>query len=154
MLAEYWLLAALMLTIAEVLAPGVFLIFFALGAVAAAVAARLFGVVDLVWQLAIFVAATILILLAGHSFYRRFIAHRAAEGIGRGPLGEPGIVEEPIVDGRGKVRVRDISWLATGPDLAKGTPIVVVGRPEGTLLEVAPRRHAAPDVAPASSDRS
>jgi inner membrane protein len=154
MLAEYWLLAALMLTIAEVVAPGIFLIFFALGAVAAAVPARLFGVGDLVWQLAIFVAATVAILLAGHSFYSHFIAHRAAEGIGRGPLGEPGIVEEPIVDGRGKVRVRDTSWLATGPDLAKGTPIVVVGRPEGTLLEVAPRHHATPGGAPAGGPAS
>lgn len=150
MLAEYWILAALMLAIAEVLAPGIFLIFFALGALTVALAARLFGVGDIVWQLATFVAATVFVLLVGHSFYRRFLAHRAAEGIGRGPLGEPGVVEEPIVGGRGKVRVRDISWLATGPDLAKGTPIVVVGRPEGTLLEVAPRHAAAPGAAPAS----
>ena len=145
MLAEYWVLGSLMLAIAEVVAPGIFLIFFALGALVTAIAARFFGIADIVWQLAIFVAATIAILVAGHSFYSRFLAHRAAEAIGHGPLGEPGIVEEPIVAGRGKVRVRDISWLATGPDLAKGTPIVVVGRPEGTLLEVAPRRHAAPD---------
>ena len=142
MRAEYWLLAALVLTIAEVLAPGIFLIFFAVGALVTA-AATLFAP-TLVAQLGVFVAASVVALLAGNSLYRHFLAKRRANGLGQGPVGEPGVVEKAIVDGRGKVRVRDISWLATGPDLPKGTPIVVVGRPSGTLLEVAAREHTHP----------
>jgi membrane protein implicated in regulation of membrane protease activity len=134
MKAEYWLLVALGLAIAEVLAPGTFLIFFSVGALLTALAALVFT--SFVAQASVFVLATVAILLAGNSVYRRFVKGRA-NGIGQGPVGEPGVVETEIVNGRGKVRVRDISWLATGPDLPVGTAIVVKGRQGGTLLEVA-----------------
>lgn len=140
MRGEYWLLAALALAIAEVVNPGIFLIFFAAGALVAAGASGF--VPEIAGQLAIFVAASLAALFAGTSFYRRFLDRRGANGLGRGPVGEPGTVEEAIVGGRGKVRVRDIAWLATGPDLPAGTPITVV-RCKGTLLEVA-RRPPAP----------
>lgn len=135
MKAEYWVLVALGLAIAEVLAPGTFLIFFSAGALVAAVAALVFA--SFVTQASAFVVATVAILLAGNSVYRRLVKGRA-NGIGQGPVGEPGVVETEIVNGRGKVRVRDISWLATGPDLPVGTPIVVKARQGGTLLEVGP----------------
>ncbi|HXY98950.1 MAG TPA: NfeD family protein [Stellaceae bacterium] len=140
MRAEYWLLAALALAIAEVVNPGIFLIFFAAGAAAAAGGSLL--VPGLVGQLGVFVAASVIALLAGTSLYRRLLDRRGIEALGHGPVGEPGTVEEAIVNGRGKVRVRGIAWLATGPDLPAGTAITVVGR-DGTLLEVARRPPAA-----------
>ncbi|HKW55682.1 MAG TPA: NfeD family protein [Stellaceae bacterium] len=139
MRAEYWVLVALALTIAEILAPGTFLIFFAVGALMTA--ALSLAVASLPAQLGVFVVATMVALLAGSSLYRHLLGKRAASRLGQGPIGEPGIVEEAIVNGRGKVRVRDIAWLATGSDLPVGTPIVVTGRRGGTLLEVAARRH-------------
>ena len=141
MRAEYWVLIALLLAIAEILAPGTFLIFFAVGALLTAALSLL--VASFAAQLGMFVAATIGALFAGSSFYRHLLGKRAANRLGQGPIGEPGIVEEAIVNGRGKVRVRDIAWLATGSDLPVGTPIVVTGRRGGTLLEVAARRHEA-----------
>ena len=139
MRSEYWVVAALVLTIAEVLAPGTFLIFFAGGAMATAAASLFFA--SITAQLGIFSGATIVLLLVGNSLYRRLLARKLENTLGLGPIGEPGIVEQRIVNGRGKVRVRDTSWLATGPDLAKGTAIVVVRR-DGTLLEVAPLHDA------------
>ena len=139
MRAEYWVLAAIALTVAEILAPGTFLIFFAVGALMTAALSLV--VASLVAQLGVFVAATIVALLAGSRLYRYLLSQRTTNRLGRGPIGEPGIVEEAIVNGRGKVRVRDIAWLATGSDLPVGTPIVVTGRRGGTLLEVAARRH-------------
>jgi inner membrane protein len=147
MRSEYWVVAALILTIAEVLAPGTFLIFFAGGALVTAAAQLL--VLPVTAQLAIFSVATIVLLLAGNSLYRRLLAKKRENTLGLGPIGEPGIVEQRIVNGRGKVRVRDTSWLATGPDLAKGTAIVVVQR-DGTLLQVAPL-HDAPSAEHANS---
>ncbi len=137
MRAEYWAIAAVLLAITEVVAPGVFLIFFAVGAFVTALAALVF---PLLWlQLIIFAVASLAAIAAGHSFYRRrMLARHAANGLGKGPVGEPGVVEEPIVNGRGKVRVRDISWLATGPDLGAGTPVVVTAR-QGTMLVVTAR---------------
>jgi inner membrane protein len=139
MRAEYWVLAAIALTVAEILAPGTFLIFFAVGALITAALSLV--VASLVAQLGVFVVATVVALLAGSRLYRHLLSKRAANRLGQGPIGEPGVVEEAIVNGRGKVRVRDIAWLATGADLPAGTPIVVTGRRGGTLLEVAARRH-------------
>jgi len=136
MRAEYWLLAALLLAIAEIIAPGTFLIFFAIGALVTA--AVTVATQDLGIELGVFVAASIAAALAGHSLYRRLLGKRGKNLLGHGPVGEPGTVEEPIVNGRGKVQVRGISWLAEGPELPAGTPIVVVRR-KGTLLEVRKR---------------
>jgi membrane protein implicated in regulation of membrane protease activity len=44
---------------------------------------------------------------------------------------------EPIVNGRGKVRVGDGQWLATGPDLPLGSTVEVVAV-DGNTLQVRP----------------
>jgi len=86
----------------------------------------------------VFVVVSGLAVLFGRALYRRILARQDdASGIGRGPLGEHGVVVDPIVDGRGKVKVRDTVWLAAGPDLRPGAAVVVQRR-DGTLLHVAP----------------
>jgi membrane protein implicated in regulation of membrane protease activity len=129
-----WLIAALALAIAEIVAPGIFLIFLALGALVTGVLAIV--VADLRWQLVAFVVASAVAVLCGRSFYKRLLRGRdAAQGIGRGPIGEQGTVVDAIVGGRGKIKLRDSVWLAAGPDLPVGTKITVLRR-EGTLLHV------------------
>jgi inner membrane protein len=136
MRAEYWLLLGLALAIAEVLAPGIFLAFLAIGAVATAAMAVAFA--DVRVQLVVFALASGIAVVFGRTLYRRLSARRdEASELGRGPIGEHGTVVDPIVGGRGKVKVRDSVWLAAGPDLAAGTPIIVARR-EGTLLHVRP----------------
>ena len=54
----------------------------------------------------------------------------------RAMLGSRGTVCETFQAGRGKVRIGDTVWLATGPDLAEGTPVAVSGV-QGTRLVVA-----------------
>ena len=91
---EYWLLIALALAIAEVLAPGTFLIFFSASALLTALAA--FALEAIAAQIMVFVAATIVVLLAGNSLYRRVLVGRS-NGIGQGPIGEPGVVEGDVL---------------------------------------------------------
>ena len=43
---------------------------------------------------------------------------------------------EPIVDGRGRMKVADTMWRVAGPDLPAGTKVRVVAV-EGTVLRVA-----------------
>ncbi len=50
-------------------------------------------------------------------------------------VGAHGTVCEAFVNGRGKVRIGDTVWLADGPDLAEGAPVVVAGV-RGTRLDV------------------
>jgi inner membrane protein len=129
-----WLIAALALAIAEIVAPGIFLIFLALGALVTCLLAIM--VADLRWQLVAFALASFVAVLCGRSFYKRLLRGRdAAKGIGSGPIGEHGTVVDAIIDGRGKVKLRDSVWLAAGPDLPVGTPVVVLRR-EGTMLHV------------------
>jgi inner membrane protein len=136
---ELWLLLVFALTIAEVLAPGTFLIFLGFGALAAGLSA-LVGA-ELRLQILVFVAASVIAVLLGRALYRRILTRGdGASEIGRGPAGEHGVVVDPIVDGRGKVKLRDTVWLAAGADLPAGTPIVVVRR-AGTLLHVKPSGH-------------
>jgi len=145
---ELWLLIAFVLTIAEIVAPGTFLFFFGVGALAGGLAAL--ATTDLRLQVLVFVVVSGLAVLFGRALYRRILSrHDDASGIGRGPTGEHGVVTDPIVDGRGKVRVRDTVWLAAGPDLPPGAA-VVVRRRDGTLLHVMPigtasGRHAEAD---------
>jgi hypothetical protein len=114
---EIWFLLAFALAIAEIVAPGTFLFFFGLGAAVAGLAALL--IVDLRLQILVFLAASIVAVVFGRALYRRILTRRDdASGIGT-------------------VRVRDLLWLAAGPDLPKGTAIVVVRR-EGTRLHVRP----------------
>jgi len=133
---ELWLLIAFVLTIAEIVAPGTFLFFFGMGALAGGLAT--FATTDLRLQVLVFVVVSGLAVLFGRALYRRILSrHDDASGIGRGPVGEHGVVTDPIVDGRGKVRVRDTVWLAAGPDLSSGAT-VIVRRRDGTLLHVVP----------------
>ncbi len=44
-------------------------------------------------------------------------------------------IEEPIVNGRGKVRVDDTTWRVEGQDLPEGTKVKVIGV-DGTVLKV------------------
>ena len=45
------------------------------------------------------------------------------------------MIEEPIVNGYGRLRLGDSSWRIAGPDLAVGQRVRVVGA-DGALLKV------------------
>jgi len=123
-----WAVLAALLAYAELHVPGAYLIWIALGAaLTAAYAAAADGTLEA--QLGAFAGASLLSCVGGYFVYRRR---------GRGPHEEPalnrrdwltigahGVVSEPLVGGRGKVRLGDGVWLAEGPDLAAGTPVAV-----------------------------
>ncbi|MFD0391040.1 NfeD family protein [Tistrella bauzanensis] len=70
--------------------------------------------------------------------YRRCGGQATGRGTGRPPTlrhRPQRVVEEAIRSGRGRVRLGDGSWSATGPDLATGTPVTVVAM-DGTVLQV------------------
>jgi membrane protein implicated in regulation of membrane protease activity len=52
-------------------------------------------------------------------------------------IGRVVVVEDPIVNGRGRVRVGDTLWSAAGPDMAAGARAKVT-RVDGTVLVVEP----------------
>src|SRR5712691_365979 len=134
----YWEILAGILALAELHVPGSYLVWIALGAALTGAADATFQL-SLEGQLATFAVTSALSCIVGYFVYRRM--HRRVRG--EMPLndrslamvGERGTVCEPFFNGRGKVRLGDGVWLADGPDLAEGTP-VVISAVRGTRLVV------------------
>jgi membrane protein implicated in regulation of membrane protease activity len=135
-----WIVLAGVLALAEMVVPGAYLMWIALGAAITAIAAGATGMI-LEGQLAVFAVATSVSCLGGYFVYRALVP--VVDGDGEVPLNAPrrsmvgahGTVCEAFVNGRGKVRIGDTVWLADGPDLPEGSPVVVAGV-RGTRLDV------------------
>jgi membrane protein implicated in regulation of membrane protease activity len=56
---------------------------------------------------------------------------------GRRLVGTVVVLTEPIVDGKGSVRIDDTKWRVIGPSLPTGTRVRIV-HAEGALLSVRP----------------
>lgn len=138
--AAWWLIAALALCIAELLVPGVFLVFLAIAA-AITGAALLALDLPLAAQLACFGVWSVVAVLIGRRWYADYpvasdahLNDRAARMIGAVVQ-----VEVPIAHGQGRVRVGDGSWPARGPDAPAGEPMRITAV-EGGVLVVEPCR--------------
>ncbi len=132
-----WIVLAGVLALTEMVAPSSYLMWIALGAAVTAGAAATGAAIE--GQLAVFAIATALSCVAGYFVYRQMESDRGGgvplNAPQRSMIGARGTVSEAFVSGRGKVRIGDTVWLADGPDLAEGTPVVVAGL-RGTRLEV------------------
>ena len=132
-----WLIAAVLLFILEVVAPGVFLMWFG---VAAGVVGLVTLAVDmpLLWQALLFGLAAIASVLIGRQLfpYSEQVSDQSSLNLrGQQYVGKTFALEQPIVEGRGKLRVGDSLWSAEGPDLAAGARVRVTGV-RGTVLVV------------------
>jgi membrane protein implicated in regulation of membrane protease activity len=132
-----WIVLAGGLALAEMALPSSYLMWIALGAAVTGIAAT--GGMVFEGQLAVFATATAVSCIGGYFVYRRMQSDRGAGVPLNAPrqsmVGARGTVYQAFFDGRGKVRIGDTVWLADGPDLTEGTP-VVVRRVRGTRLEV------------------
>lgn len=134
-----WWVAALVLIAAEMILPGYFLLWIG-------VAAGILGVITLIAPSLPAIAQAVLfalLALASCLIYWRYIRPLAEQRDdqpllnrrGKKLVGERFVLIEPIVNGRGKVKVGDGQWLAEGPDLPVGTEVEVVAV-DGTALRV------------------
>lgn len=147
-----WWSLALLLAAAEVLAPGYFLLWVGVGAAATGFVVMLLPQLGVLAQAVTF---TVLAFLSCAAYWRglrpRLLRGESSEATlnrrGAGLIGRRLVLSEAISEGRGRVRVGDGVWLATGPDLPAGSEVEVVGA-EGILLKV----RAVHDAAPATAD--
>jgi len=132
----WWVIAGILLLI-ELMLPGVF--FMWLGLAAAAI-----GVIDLFadlsWQVEIALFAVLSVLLV--LFVRPRVKFPEGEASNLNQrmydfVGRSYVLHEPIVNGRGKVRIDDTLWVVTGSDRDKGE-WVKVKSVDGTRLVVEP----------------
>jgi len=132
-----WLLAATVLGIAELLVPGVFLIWLAAAAALTGLATLILGIPTAA-QLLLFALLSIAAVWAGRRLY---VTHSPESS---DPLlndraarlrGETLVVVADIENGRGRVKVGDSVWACRGPDCPAGSRVRVVGA-DGACLKV------------------
>jgi len=134
-----WIIAGGILLAIEVMAPGTYMLWLGLAAIATGVIGF---ILPLSWQFLIVVFAVLAVVsvLIGRKLQPRaepdsdkpFLNRRADAFVGR-----VFTLEEPIVSGAGRVRVDDTTWRVTGPDCPAGTK-VRVERADGATLIVQP----------------
>ena len=138
--AALWLGLALVLGTAELLAPGVFLLFLAIAAAITGATLLAFPDLPLVAQLGSFGVWSAVTVAIGRHWYAQ-----PAEVEGDGLLNDPGarligetvLIADGIVDGRGRATLGDSQWLARGPEMAPGGRARIVAV-DGSVLVVEP----------------
>ncbi|QGN55241.1 NfeD family protein [Novosphingobium sp. Gsoil 351] len=131
-----WLVLGLVLAIAEMVVPGVFLIWFA----AAAMIVGLLGFLlplPLPLEVVLFAGLAVVNVLAGRRWLRGHPVESADPLLnqrGQQLVGRKVVVTHAIEGGSGRVRCGDTEWLAQGPDAIPGTKLTVTGSTGSTLI--------------------
>ena len=141
-----WLIAAVLLGAAELVVPGVFLVFLAAAAAITGGFLLLFPELPIPAQLLSFAAWSAIAVLIGRRWYSDnrpessdpLLNDRVAR-----LLGETVTVTQAIDGGTGRVRVGDSEWLARGPDTPAGARVRVIGTDGGALKVEAAERSSA-----------
>lgn len=136
---HWWILGGILL-VAEILVPGMFLLW--LGIAAGVTGLLLFAWPGTAWEVQglVFAALSIASVWGWRSYQRKHPTETDLPALNRRGeqyVGRRLTLEQPIVNGRGHIRVDDSTWRVQGPDLPAGTNVVVTGV-TGTTLKVDP----------------
>jgi membrane protein implicated in regulation of membrane protease activity len=131
-----WAIGGLLLLIAEVVAPGFFLVFLGVAAIATGLFTLLFDL-SLAPQLVLFVIYTALAVMIGKRWYAEPAntdqALRLNDPSER-MVGKSVVVVDPVDEHGGRVRVGDGEWSARGGPAAAGARVRVVAVDGNCLL--------------------
>lgn len=135
----WWLIVACVLAIAEMLIPGIFLIWLAIAAAITGAVAYI-APVGIPIQIIVFAVLSLIAVYAGKRWYNDnpvpsadpLLNNRAARMIGKTV-----VVTDAFINGEGRVKVGDSVWPAAGPDLASGAAARIVAV-NGGVLQVEP----------------
>ena len=132
----FWLSLGLLLGVAEMVAPGFFLMWLGLAALIVG-GLDYFLPITVTYQVAMFAILSVLTVFAGKKFLRENpIETEDAKLNDRGArlTGEIVTVVEAITNGHGRVKVGDSVWSARGVDAAIGSRVRVTGADGAVLL--------------------
>ncbi len=128
---SWWVLGFVLLA-AELVAPGVFLIWIGVAALAVGILSLMLWEVGFwTWQvqLVLFALLSVAAVLLGRRFVLSTsettdepLLNQRAESL----VGRTAVLEKPIAEGRGRIRLDVTFWVVEGPDLPAGTRVRVV----------------------------
>ncbi|MDH5633700.1 MAG: NfeD family protein [Gammaproteobacteria bacterium] len=136
----HWWILAVVLIVLELFAPGAFFLWIGLSAGLVGALLWLIPGTTWEWQLTVFAVLSVVTVVGGRNFLRRHPIHTDAPELNRRGhhyVGRVFALNEPIVNGYGKIRVDDSTWKISGSDLPSGAKIQVVGV-DGVVLKVVP----------------
>ncbi|MBN9055609.1 NfeD family protein [Shinella sp. PSBB067] len=138
-----WWVLGIVLLILEVLLPGVFLVWIGIAAIlTGALSLALWGEAFWAWQAqwVVFAVLSLVAALVG----RRIVSTRGQSSDqphlnqrGQSLVGRTATLEQPIAEGRGRIRLDDTMWSVQGPDLPVGARVRVTAS-NGRDLTVEP----------------
>jgi membrane protein implicated in regulation of membrane protease activity len=136
----HWLIIGALLIGAELLTPGVFLLWLGISALLTGGVMAIWPDLDWRYALILFGGLSIVSIVVALRIRRirapksdlPYLNKRALQYLGRRVT-----LDEPIVDGRGTVKLDDTRWRVSGPDLPAGAHVVISGA-EGATLTVEP----------------
>jgi membrane protein implicated in regulation of membrane protease activity len=132
-----WMIAAAILFVLELMAPGIFFMWFGVAALVTGLIVFRYDI-SWQWQLLWFCGLSLASVLLANRYLRQhpleserpLLNERAARLIG-----QSFDLVDPIVNGRGSIHSGDTIWRVEGPELPQGTRIKVVGV-DGSVLKV------------------
>jgi membrane protein implicated in regulation of membrane protease activity len=140
--ALYWLIIGVMLFFLELAVPGFILFFFALGALVTALVAWL-SPISLVWQLGLFIAASLVSLLSLRNIIQKKLIAPASdagdedEDVLLAVSGENGVVSMTIAPpAEGRIKYAGTSWRAMADEKIEEGEIVTIVRQKGLIIHV------------------
>ncbi|MGB3500249.1 MAG: NfeD family protein [Mesorhizobium sp.] len=135
-----WMVLGFALLAIEILVPGVFLLWIGIAAIlVGALSLQLWDVSWWMWQTQVIVFLVLALISAyvGHRIMRNRqsssdepLLNRRDEQL----VGRTATLQEPILEGRGRIRIDDTVWKVKGPDAAPGTRVRVVSAKGGELV--------------------
>ncbi len=134
----HWFILAVLFIIIEAFAPGAFFLW--MGVAAGVVGVLLWAMPNMVLEIQILVFAVVSVVsVVAWRFYLHSHPTQSDEPLlnrrGEQYVNRTFTLEEPIVNGQGKIRVDDSTWKITGEDCGAGTRVTVVGV-DGVMLKV------------------
>ena len=136
-----WMIGGVLLLIAEILAPGFFLVFIGAAAIATGAFTLLFDL-GLPLQLALFALYSLIAVLVGRRVYANAPTDSSSPFLndpGARMVGKVVTVVEPVDEHCGRVRVGDGEWSARGGPAAAGERVRITGV-DGNCLRVEAER--------------
>lgn len=135
--AQHWALLGFLLLVGELVLPGTFLLWFGLAALVVAGISALIPL-GFVTEFALFALIATVAVLG----YRRIKARRHTEDSDkpllnqrvRSLVGQVHTLEEPIVNGRGRLKIGDALWRIEGPDCEAGRRVRIADARELSLV--------------------
>lgn len=140
-----WVIAGAILIGLEIVAPGVFLLWMGLGAIAVGLSVLVAPDLPLPWQLLIFAVAMLGSISIGFLIQRRSRVSASGTTLNHELDALVGRQVEAIAafsDGRGRIRVGDSSYAARcASPVARGQALRITGRSEDGMLILEPLDH-------------